>query len=243
MSAPTLRRRLFPLHEPGGVDAFLARFPCCVIFKAGTSDKTFEAWSVVETLLEPRVDVAVGLMRLPEDRAASDHVAMRTGVVHRSPQLIVFERGEVGGHLDEHSIASDRLAPLLDSCLPQQIGPSVVNEAVVTLEPYRRLLADFVNGTLPEARFQWGYLERLEREARWRDDPTFEVLNSLFENPYGRDFRTAKLIALEFQEERAGAHEPLALRAARLLERLSGGATTAGDHGRGPGVSETSRSG
>ena len=38
----------------------LTAFPWCVIFKAGTSDKTFDAWLVAQKVLEPRVDVAVG---------------------------------------------------------------------------------------------------------------------------------------------------------------------------------------
>ena len=39
--------------------------------------------------------------------------------------------------------------------------------------------------SLPEERFQWAYLDRLEKEAIWRDDETFALLNSLFENSGG----------------------------------------------------------
>ena len=66
----TLRERFFPLHQPADVDRLLAEFPWCAIFKAGTSDKTFDAWRVAQDALEPRNDVAVGLVRLPEDRDA-----------------------------------------------------------------------------------------------------------------------------------------------------------------------------
>ena len=59
------------------------------------------------------------------------------------------------------------------------------------------------------------------REAVWRDDETFAVLNSLFENQWGRDVRAARLVAVEFQAQLAGRLEPLKARAARLLERLS----------------------
>ena len=82
-------------------------------------------------------------------------------------------------------------------------------------------LAVPARATLPEERFQWGYLDRLAKEALWRDDETFELLNSLFENEWGRDVRAARLVAVEFQGQLAGRLEPLKARAARMLERLS----------------------
>jgi hypothetical protein len=222
MSRRTLRERFFPLHQPDDVDRFLSRFPWSVIFKAGTSDKTFDAWLVVQQALEPRVDVPVGFIRLPEARSASDHVTGLSGIVHRSPQFILFHQATARGHLDEFAIVSDQLVPLLREQLPSEMGPPVRNEAVVTLEPYRALLSEFLQDRLPEERFQWGYLERLAKEAPWRDDETFALLNSLFENEWGRDVRAARLVAVEFQGQLAGRLEPLKTRAARLLEQLSG---------------------
>jgi bacillithiol system protein YtxJ len=220
MSRITLRERFFPLHQPDDVDRFLERFPWSVVFKAGTSDKTVDAWLVVQKVLEPRVDVAVGFIRLPEARTASDRVSALTGVVHRSPQLLVFQNARVLFHLDEFAIVPDQLVPRLRERLPIEVGPPVRNDAVVTLEPYRVLLSKFVQGQLAEERFQWGYLERLAKEALWRDDETFVLLNSLFENEWGRDVRAARLIAVEFQGQLAGRLEPLTTRAARLLERI-----------------------
>ena len=221
MSRVTLRERFFPLDLPEQVDRFLDGFPRVIIFKAGTSDKTVDAWLVAQKVLEPRVDVPVGFIRLPENRLASDRVADRADVPHRSPQFLLFEQGRVRFHLDEFAIVPDRLVPLLGEHLPADVGPPVRNEAVITLEPYRRLLSAFVAGTLREERFQWDYLERLEKEAAWRDDETFAVLNSLFENEWGRDVRTARLIAVEFQGQLAGRLEPLRTRAARLLDRIA----------------------
>jgi len=218
----TLRERFFLLHQPADVDRFLSGFSWAVVFKAGTSDKTFDAWLAAQKVLEPRVDVAVGFIRLPEDRPASDRVSARSAIAHRSPQVVLFHEGNACGHLDELEISPDRLVPLLGEHLPADVGPRVRNEAVVTLERYRALLSEYLNGNLPEERFQWAYLERLEREAVWRDDETFEVLNSLFENQWGRDVRAARLVAVEFQGHLAGGQEPLKARAARLLERLSG---------------------
>lgn len=216
----TLRERFFPLHQAAEVDAFLDGFEWSAVFKAGTSDKTFDAWDAAQRALEPRTDVAVGFVRLPEDRPASDRVSERAGVAHRSPQFLLFHQGTPRAHLDEFAIAMDRLLPLLREHLPEETGPRVRNEAVVTLERYRTLLAEFVDGRLPEERFQWGYLDRLEKDALWRDDETFDVLNSLFENPFGRDLKAARLVALEFQGQLAGDREPLKARAARLLARL-----------------------
>jgi hypothetical protein len=220
MPRATIRERFFPLHQPDDVDRFLDRFRWSVLFKAGTSDKTFDAWMGAQRVLEPRVDVAVGFVRLPEDRPASDRIRALADVPHRSPQLLLFEHRRVCFHLDEFAIVPDQLVPLLAAHLPADVGPPVRNEAVVTLDPYRRLLSEFVAGTLPEERFQWGYLERLEKEALWRDDETFGVLNSLFGNEWGRDVRAARLVAVEFQGQLAGRLEPLKARAERILERL-----------------------
>jgi hypothetical protein len=222
MSRVTLRERFFPLHDAGEVDRFLAGRAWCVVFKAGTSDKTFDAWDVAQRALEPRVDVAVGFIRLPEDRAASERVAAISGIAHRSPQLILFHEGAARGGLDEFAIVPDQLVPFLRDQLPAGVGPPVRNDAVVTLEPYRALLTRFVAGELPEERFQWGYLDRLAKEAIWRDDETFALLNGLFENEWGRDVRAARLVAIEFQGQLAGRLEPLRERAAWMLERLSG---------------------
>jgi hypothetical protein len=221
MSRVTLRERFFQLHQPDHVDRFLERWAWSVVFKAGTSDKTVDAWLAAQNLLEPRVDVAVGFIRLPEDRAASDRVSALAGVVHRSPQLFLFQNAHALFHLDEFAIVPDRLVPLLREHLPVEVGPPIRNEAVVTLEPYRVLLTQFLQGTLPEERFQWGYLDRLAKEALWRDDETFALLNSLFENEWGRDVRAARLVAVEFQGQLAGRLESLKARAARMLDRLA----------------------
>jgi bacillithiol system protein YtxJ len=220
-SRQTLRERFFPLHDAAEVDRFLEGFSWTLIFKAGTSDKTFEAWEVTQRALEPRQDVAVGFIRLPEDRPASDRVTERTTIEHRSPQAILFERGAVRFSLDEFAITPDQLVPRLREHLPVEVGPRVWNEAVVSLSPYRSLLQAFVAGELPQERFEWAYLDRLKKAADWRDDETFALLDTLFENPGGRAVEPARLVALEFQAQLAGRIEPLKARAARLLGRLT----------------------
>ena len=220
MARTTLPERLFALAAPAEVDQLLAQTSWCAIFKAGTSDMTFDAWRLVQQALEPRVDVGVGLIQLPAGRAASDHVASRSGVPHRSPQLLLFRDGVCRASLDERAISPGSLGGLLQAQLPAAIGAGVQNPQVVSLGAYRTLAADFVAGRLPEERFQWAFLERLAREAGWRDDPTFDLLNGLFENPWGRDVHAARLVAHEFQGQLAGRLEPLSARAARWLAHL-----------------------
>lgn len=228
MSRSTLPERFFPLGDPAAVDQLIDGVEWCAIFKAATSEKTFDAWFLVQKAFEPRVDVAVGLIQIPAGRAASDHVAARTGITHKSPQLLLFHRGRAVAHLDDRDIQPEALRSLMHEHLPAAVGPRVVNPRVASLGDFRALLASFVDGSLPEERFQWAYLERLAREAAWRDDASFALLDGLFENPWGREVQPARLVAREFQAQLAGRLEPLKARAARLLDRLDrAGATGA----------------
>ncbi|MDH4063540.1 MAG: DUF2847 family protein [Acidobacteriota bacterium] len=220
MSRMTLPERFFPLEAPAAVDRLLDEVEWCAVFKAATSDKTFEAWALVQQAFEPRVDVAVGLVQIPAGRAASDHVAARSRITHKSPQVILFHRGLPVAHLDERAIQPEPLAALLREHLPSTIGPRVVNERVASLDAYRTLITAFIDGQLPEERFQWAYLERLQKEAAWRDDETFDLLDSLFGNPGRRDVSPARLVAHEFQGQLSGRLEPLKTRAARLLAKM-----------------------
>ena len=220
VSRATLPERFFPLGDPAAVDRFLEGFTWCALFKAATSEKTFEAWVLVQKALEPRADVAVGLIQIPAGRAASDRVAARTGVTHKSPQFVLCHEGRAVGHLDEKAIQPEPLATLLGEHLPSAVGRRVVNPQVVSLDAYRRLLADYVSGSLPEERFEWAYLDRLGKEAAWRDDETFALLASLFDYAWDREFTPARVVAHEFQGQLAGRLDPLRDRAARLLGRL-----------------------
>lgn len=220
MKAMSLRERVFDLHTAEAVDAFLESYPLTAIFKASTTDKTFETWGYVQKALKPRSDLAVGLIRIPEDRAASNRVEERSGIKHQSPQFILFRDGKPAFDLDNRKINPDNLEPLLAEWLPIHLGKPVKNPAVVGLNGYIGLLERFVAGSLAEERFQWGYLDLLKKEAGWRSDPDFELLNGLFENPDGRGFQPAKLVALEFQAQLAGRTKPLLERARVMLERL-----------------------
>jgi len=58
--------------------------------------------------------------------------------------------------------------------------------------------------------------------AAWRDDESFALLDELFENPWQREVRPARLVAHEFQGQLSGRLEPLKARAERMLQRLDG---------------------
>ena len=225
MARVTLPERIFPLHTAEAVDALLDRFPHTVVFKAGSGDKTVQAWNVVQRALETRSHIAVGFIVLPADRDASNRVSERTSIVHRSPQIVVVANGQPRVHFDEFDIISANLTPALDAELPPS-GRHVVNQEVVSVAAYVALLEAFVTGRLAQERFEWGYLERLGREAAWRDDESFAALDALFDNPDGRDVKPARIIAREFQGQLAGQREPLLARARRHLERLQSSAAT-----------------
>jgi len=217
----TLPERFFPLDHPAAVDRFLGQREWCAIFKAGSGDRTVDAWVLVQRAFESRPDIAMGFIQLPAGRAASDRVSEVAGIAHKSPQLLLFHRGQAVGHLDERAIAPESVSALMAGELPSTIGPRVVNDEAVSLEGFRKLLTEFVADRLPEERFQWSYLERLEKEATWRDDATFGLLNGLFENPDGRDVKPARLVAREFQAQLAGRAGPLKARAGELLRLMT----------------------
>ena len=116
----------------------------------------------------------------------------------------------------------DQLVPLLHGALPPRWDLPFATKLWSRSSRIGRCCRSSFNGDLPEERFQWGYLDRLAKDALWRDDETFALLNSLFENEWGRDVKAARLVAVEFQGQLAGRLEPLSTRAARLLEQMSG---------------------
>jgi len=130
----SLRERVFPLKTPEDVDLFLEQHELAAIFKASTTDKTLEAMRHVQKYLEPRPDVAIGIIRIPEDRPASNRVEVRTGIQHHSPQFILFRHARPLFDLDNWKINPDHLEPLLIQALPVHVGKPVGNPAMVGLQ-------------------------------------------------------------------------------------------------------------
>jgi bacillithiol system protein YtxJ len=111
----TLKDRVTFLTTAEQVDVFLAKNPTAAIFKAGTCHKTQETFSHVESHLEPREELPLGIIRVVEARPASNRVAERTGITHESPQLILFKDGEPVFDRDNWDITAEAIAEGLDA--------------------------------------------------------------------------------------------------------------------------------
>ena len=108
-----LKDRIQFLTTPDAVDEFLRRHPDSAIFKAGSCHKTPETFARVRGPLEPREDLALGVVRVTEARPASQRLAELTGVRHESPQLFLFKDGRAVFNLDNWDITGEAVAECL----------------------------------------------------------------------------------------------------------------------------------
>ena len=98
------------LTSPEEVDGFLKENPTAAIFKVGNCHKTQETFVHVQAHLDPREDVKLGIIRVIENRPASNHVAKLTGIEHESPQIILFKDGRSVFDRDNWDITADSMA-------------------------------------------------------------------------------------------------------------------------------------
>ena len=112
-----LQDRIHFLTSPEQVDAFVKDNPTAAIYKAGTCHKTQETFIHVQARLESQEDLPLGIIRVVEARPASNHVAARTGIVHESPQLILFKQGQAVFDSDNWDITEEAVAQGLESLL------------------------------------------------------------------------------------------------------------------------------
>jgi monothiol bacilliredoxin len=110
-----LKERIHFLTTAEQVDEFLARTPDAAIFKAGTCHKTQETFAQVQAQLETREDLPLGIIRVVEGRPASNRVAELTGIVHESPQILLFKGGRAVFDRDNWDITGEEIAAALDS--------------------------------------------------------------------------------------------------------------------------------
>ena len=115
MTPNTLKQRIHTLSSPEQVDAFLRTRPRAVLLKLGSCHKNVVALREVEAQLAARGDLELGLIRVLEARPASQHVAALTGIVHESPQLIVFRDGRAVYDRDNWDITPETVAEGLDA--------------------------------------------------------------------------------------------------------------------------------
>jgi bacillithiol system protein YtxJ len=92
------------------VDAFLRDHPKAALLKLGSCHKNVVALREVEALLAARADLELGLVRVLEARAASNRVEQLTGIVHESPQLILFHGGRAVFDRDNWDITPESIA-------------------------------------------------------------------------------------------------------------------------------------
>lgn len=172
---------LVPLTTPEDVEGFLQAHPQAAVFKAGTCHKTMQGFGVVETFLQ-RFELPVGFIRVVDWREASNHVATRTGITHHSPQFILFQGGEAQFEVNNWDITPQALEPVFRAQVPPRSAAAQVATAD-NVEPYRRLMHDFVDGRLNEWAFQDAYVNLFRDDASLRSQREFELLSRLFGDP------------------------------------------------------------
>jgi bacillithiol system protein YtxJ len=216
----TMRERMFALTTPEDVDAFVKENPTCAIFKAGTCHKTMQGWGNIESFLSERSDVPIGVIRVVESRPASNRVADITGIVHQSPQIILFRDQEAKFDLDNWNITKENLEPRLNHFLPAVEGGVAAIEKQTSLEPYKNLMDKYIGGQMSEQQFQWTYLEMFRNDANLRNEREFGLLDSLFGNPDDHHIHAGAIMQLEAQQQAMGNAEPLLERVRSLRAQM-----------------------
>jgi bacillithiol system protein YtxJ len=178
-----MRERIYATTTPEEADMFIETRAITAVFKAGTCHKTMQGWGNVEKMLRERPEIPVGIIKVVEHRPASNRVAERTGIIHHSPQVILFRNGQPLFELNNWDITLENLEHLFSQHLsdvkvenPQEGGTS-------NLEPYKRLLDAYLSGAVSEPQFTWTYLNMFREDASLRSQEEFALLNSLFGNP------------------------------------------------------------
>jgi bacillithiol system protein YtxJ len=171
---------LVPLTTPEEVDQFLTDYPLAAVFKAGTCHKTMQGFGVLETFLQDH-ELPVGFIRVVDWRPASNHVAQLTGIVHHSPQLMIFKDGQVQFEANNWDITPEALEPVFAHVPARSTSAGVQTDDGT--EPYRRLMRDFVDGKISDWAFQDQYVTMFRDDASLRSQREFELLSRLFGDP------------------------------------------------------------
>lgn len=170
-----------PLTTPEDVQAFLQQHETAAVFKAGTCHKTMQGFGVIESFLA-RHELPLGFIRVVDWRPASDWVAERTGIVHHSPQIIIFKNGEARFEANNWDITPERLAPAFAELVPlaEDTG-GVATEAGV--QPYVELIDLFLEDKIDAFVFQDRWVNFFRDDAQLRSQQQFERLSRLFGDP------------------------------------------------------------
>ncbi|AIZ45564.1 thioredoxin [Deinococcus radiopugnans] len=171
---------LVPLTTPQEVDQFLTDYPLAAVFKAGTCHKTMQGFGVLETFLQDH-ELPVGFIRVVDWRPASNRVAEMTGIVHHSPQLMIFKDGQVQFEVNNWDITPEALEPVFAQIPARSASGKVQTDD--NIEPYRRLMHDFVDGKISDWAFQDQYVTLFRDDSSLRSQREFELLSRLFGDP------------------------------------------------------------
>lgn len=208
---------MYAITTPEEADLFIEQNPTAAIFKAGTCHKTMQGWGNLERMLRERPEIPVGIIKVTENRPASNRVAERTRITHHSPQVIVFRDGKPLFDLDNWDITPENLEPLFAQHLADAKVETPKATGASNLEPYKRLLDAYLGGAVSEPQFTWTYLNLFREDASLRSQEEFELLNSLFGNPDDHHIHPQAIIQFEQQNPQA---TPLKDRASALRQRL-----------------------
>lgn len=106
-------RSLPELSTPQEFDA-LAEQELTIVFKhSPTCPVSLYAHQEVSRFCEDQPEVPVYLVSVRRRRDVARHIAERTGVVHESPQVLVFRRGRVVAAASHDDITADSLSSML----------------------------------------------------------------------------------------------------------------------------------
>lgn len=176
-----LRDRVVNLTSPEEVQGFLTQNPTSVIFKAGTCHKTMQGFGFLQEKLEPREDLMVGIIRVVEARPASNLIAEMTGIIHHSPQVILFKEGQPVFERNNWDITPEELDAGFAK-VPASGGAVVSDKKAVRsdLTPYKNVLEQYITGIISDRQFEYVYTNMFRDDASLRSKDEVEVLNSIF---------------------------------------------------------------
>lgn len=175
-----LRDRIATLTDAADVDAFLSDHPTSVIFKAGTCHKTMQGFGFLQEKLEERPDLMVGLIRVVEHRPASNRIAERTGIVHHSPQVILFRDGEAVYDVDNWSITPETLLTGFEQVPAGEAVDVPASGSTSDLKPYLDVLEQYLSGVIEDRQFEYVYTTMFREDASLRSGAEVDVLGSIF---------------------------------------------------------------
>ena len=102
------------IHSAADFDQLLSRETPVILFKhSRTCPVSLSADRQMQAFAQARPDVPVYLLCVLKHRALARLIADQIGVHHESPQAILFQRGNVIGHLSHDEIDVDELSGLV----------------------------------------------------------------------------------------------------------------------------------